>query len=313
MHRSTCLLLLFWATAGFGQSASDQVAAPHADPPSTDDPFLINGRTNLYQWPPGRRWLQDAPSDEERWRRLEAYLGGMQGPMFEIGQRFVVFYDALRDENYALAIDIWIAISRVFVNAVTIRPEYKQAADAMFLRTQWHEMLDALRSGDTDRIWSEFVYTKAVCESCHQATNMEWANEQRVFHETVYPFDPEETTTYAIRSFRTDSADSDATGAELFRPCTACHTTGEGDAHLIGPNLHGMFGRKVGLAEGFVYSEALLESDVIMTDETLNRWLVDASEVVPGNVMLFPGIRDERDRDKIIGYLKEITGASIVD
>ncbi|HEY5623497.1 MAG TPA: hypothetical protein VIV14_07025, partial [Gammaproteobacteria bacterium] len=95
--------LLTWAACGYAQDhATAEDTRPHFDPPTTDDPFLVDGRSNIYQWPPGRRWLQDAPNDEERWRRLETFLGGMQGPMFEIGQRFVVFYEALRDGNDGL-------------------------------------------------------------------------------------------------------------------------------------------------------------------------------------------------------------------
>lgn len=298
MRRTLFVLpLVAWLASG---QAQDHVA-PHFDAPTTDDPFLIDGESRMYQWPEGRNWLLDAPNDEERWRRLETYLGGMQGPMFEIGQRFVVFYDALRDENYPLAIDVWMAIARVFVNAVTIRPQYKPAADAMFLRTQWHKMLDALRSNDPEVIWEEFAYTKAVCQSCHQATNMQWANNQRVFQDTVYPFDGTEVATVSAPST------SELNAEELFRPCTGCHTVEAGGPHLVGPNLHGIFGRKFGLSEGFAYSEALTDSDLVMTEETLNEWLTDSSQLVPGNQMLFPGLRTQEERDAVIGHLRRVT------
>lgn len=291
--------LVAWAISGYAQDhgASDE-ARPHFDPPTTDDPFLIDGRSNIYQWPAGRNWLLDAPNDEERWRRLETYLGGMQGPMFEIGQRFVVFYDALRDENDGLAIDTWMAIARVFVNAVTIRPQYKPAADAMFLRTQWHEMLAALRSGDRDRIWEEFAYTKAVCQSCHQATNMEWANDQRVFQDTVPPHEGMITEV---------SATAELDGETLFRPCTGCHTVGEGEPNLVGPNLHGLFARQFGTQQGYEYSDALRESTLQITDETLDRWLTDSAGLVPGSNMIFPALRTQQERDAIIAYLRRVT------
>ena len=292
-----------WVVSGYAQDhAAPEETRPHFDPPSTDDPFLIDGRSNIYQWPPGRNWLLDAPDDEERWRRLETYLGGMQGPMFEIGQRFVVFYDALRDENDGLAIDAWMAIARVFVNAVTIRPQYKPAADAMFLRTQWHQMLAALRSGDRDRIWEEFAYTKAVCLSCHQATNMEWANDQEVFQYTAYPFDGS-ATAIAAGSFAHEELDAET----LFRPCTGCHTVGENEPNLVGPSLHGMFGREFGALEGYDYSDALRESDLQITDETLDRWLTDSAQLVPGSNMLFPALRTQQEREMVIAYLRRVT------
>ena len=303
--RILSILVIMMAWVGWAQAqehAAVEDTRPRFDPPTTDDPFLIDGRSNLYQWPPGRHWLLDAPNDEERWRRLETFLGGMQGPMFEIGQRFVVFYDALRDENDAMAIDIWMAIARVFVNAVTIRPEYKPQADAMFLHTQWHQMLAALRSGDRDRIWEEFAYTKATCQSCHQATGMEWANNQKVFQYTAYPFDGSE-----IEDVASASAREELDGETLFRPCTGCHTVGDGEPNLVGPNLHGLFGRKFGAHEGYEYSDALRESGLQVTDETLDRWLTSTTDLVPGSNMIFPGLRTQQERDLVIDYLRRVT------
>jgi cytochrome c len=305
MRRFSVLMIIVawvsWAHAQENEAPANR--GPQFDPPTTDDPFLINGRSPQYQWPPGRHWLMDAPNDEERWRRLETFLDGMQGPMFEIGQRFVVFYEALRNENYAMADDIWRAIARVFVNALTIRPEYKAPGDAMFLRTQWFRMLEALETGDKDTIWQEFLYTKQICQSCHEATGMEWANVQRVFQYTAYPFDGASAKLAPASS----QQDDNRTAQELFLPCTGCHTVQEGAPHLVGPNLHGIFGRKFGHAEGFEYSDALRQADIAVTDTTLNEWLTDTSELVPNNRMIFPGLRTQEERDKVIAYLRRVT------
>ncbi|RMF95963.1 MAG: cytochrome c family protein [Gammaproteobacteria bacterium] len=98
-------------------------------------------------------------------------------------------------------------------------------------------------------------------------------------------------------------------GETLFLQCRACHSVGEGEPHKVGPNLHGVFGRRAGTQPGFAYSEALKESGVTWTPETLDRWLERPSEFIPGNKMVFIGIRDPADRAALIAWLRDATGA----
>lgn len=93
-------------------------------------------------------------------------------------------------------------------------------------------------------------------------------------------------------------------GASVFRQCTACHTT-EPDRHLTGPSLAGVFGRKAGAAPGFGrYSDALRASGIVWNDRTLDAWLENPQQTVPGNYMTFPGIRDDDQRADLIAYLE---------
>lgn len=105
------------------------------------------------------------------------------------------------------------------------------------------------------------------------------------------------------------TADADK-GKTQFLQCRACHSVEAGGANKVGPNLHGIFGRKAGLAPGFNYSDELKKSDIVWTPETLDRWLERPSELVPGNHMVFVGIHNPQDRANLIAYLEQAAGSS---
>jgi cytochrome c len=98
-------------------------------------------------------------------------------------------------------------------------------------------------------------------------------------------------------------------GAQVFRPCAACHTLEPG-VHRTGPSLAGVFGRKAGTAEGFHrYSDALSSADLVWGEDTLSSFLADPQAFLPGNRMTFPGITDVQARADLIAYLQTATAA----
>ncbi len=93
-------------------------------------------------------------------------------------------------------------------------------------------------------------------------------------------------------------------GEQVFRACIACHSLEPGK-HRTGPSLAGIWGENAGTVEGFSrYSPALKSTDVTWTAETLDAWLADPRASIPGNRMIFPGLKDSQARADLIAYLK---------
>ena len=98
-------------------------------------------------------------------------------------------------------------------------------------------------------------------------------------------------------------------GRRLYIQCRACHTLVAEGNQLLGPNLLGFLDRPAGTQPGYEYSEALLASEIAWTPEALDDWMRSPSEVIPGNKMIFAGIRRARDRADLIAYLQQATNA----
>jgi cytochrome c len=104
-----------------------------------------------------------------------------------------------------------------------------------------------------------------------------------------------------------------AAGQRLWSQCRACHSLEPGGRNGVGPNLHGVFGRRAGEVAGFRYSPAMKakgEGGMIWTEETLRDYLADPRRAVPGGSMTFVGISDPRQVGDLLAYLREASVAA---
>ncbi len=96
------------------------------------------------------------------------------------------------------------------------------------------------------------------------------------------------------------AADAEA-GATVFGKCKACHQIGK---NAVGPNLQGVIGRKAGTSEGFTYSDAMKGSGLTWDEATFKDYITDPKKKVPGNKMVFMGIKEQADIDNLYAYLE---------
>ena len=90
-------------------------------------------------------------------------------------------------------------------------------------------------------------------------------------------------------------------GKTLYQACAACHTE-KPDA--MGPSLKGVFGRKTAVLEDFHYSNPMKRANFVWDEANLRAYLVDPQAKVKGNRMPFSGLREAKDADDVIAFLK---------
>jgi cytochrome c len=113
----------------------------------------------------------------------------------------------------------------------------------------------------------------------------------------------------AIRPPAAVAEDHAPRGKILFLRCASCHDLTTAPSPKIGPNLQGVYGRRVASLEGYKYSAALASADFVWDAAHLDAWLTNPNAVAPGTAMAFAGIPDAADRQALISYL-ETQGAA---
>ena len=94
-------------------------------------------------------------------------------------------------------------------------------------------------------------------------------------------------------------------GQKVFKKCGTCHTTEEGGANKIGPNLHGILNKDKATGDGFSYSSAMADKGGNWGYSDLDVFLTKPSTYIKGTKMAFAGLKKEAQIADVILYLQE--------
>ncbi|MHA7776667.1 c-type cytochrome [Roseibium sp. M-1] len=98
---------------------------------------------------------------------------------------------------------------------------------------------------------------------------------------------------------------------QFARKCSICHALSADGGRKAGPTLFGVFGRRAGTLAGYPYSETLTGSDIIWSEDTIDRLFLDGPDhYIPGSKMPMQRIVEQKDRDDLVDYLKSATASA---
>lgn len=98
-------------------------------------------------------------------------------------------------------------------------------------------------------------------------------------------------------------------GKRVFGRCRACHGF-TSSRPKPGPSLENIFGRPAGTEPGYAtYSKALRESGIVWNERTLDDWVSNPLDFLPGNKMNLAPIRNAQERMDLLAYLRQEAGS----
>ncbi len=96
-----------------------------------------------------------------------------------------------------------------------------------------------------------------------------------------------------------------AKGKRVWNKCRACHVLDK-EQNRVGPHLVGIIGRQSGSVEGYKYSKANADSDVVWDRENLTAYLENPKAFMPGTKMAFPGLKKPEDVANLLAYIQSV-------
>ncbi len=95
---------------------------------------------------------------------------------------------------------------------------------------------------------------------------------------------------------------------QFARKCSICHSLTPDGQRRAGPTLYGVFGRRAGTLDEYLYSDTLQDSDIVWNDETINALFDQGPDhYIPGSKMPMQRITGPQDRADLIAFLRRAT------
>jgi len=100
----------------------------------------------------------------------------------------------------------------------------------------------------------------------------------------------------------------DPHGLRVWRACAACHSLTAEGGNMAGPNLHGLFGRRMGSVPSYEYSPRLARGDITWTRETVADLFTRGPDTVtPGTKMPVQRVDNAEDLRALLDFLEATT------
>lgn len=110
------------------------------------------------------------------------------------------------------------------------------------------------------------------------------------------------------RSFQRDADQMPNGERQFMRKCSICHALTPGASRKAGPSLNGVFGRAAGTLPGYLYSDTLLGSDIVWSEDTIDQLFdLGPDHYIPGSKMPMQRITDPQDRRDLTEFLQHAT------
>jgi len=104
--------------------------------------------------------------------------------------------------------------------------------------------------------------------------------------------------------------ETDEPGAVLYRKCANCHALTKDERQRAGPHFQGLFGRAAGAVDGYRYSEAVANANIVWTPENVAALFREGPDhFIPGTKMPVQQVRDEGRLQALIDYMISIVPA----